>query len=87
MAEPTLLPPDPFADLPFPEFHALIDGDNFTFEDIDLDDLNLDVDFDLDLFASDRQLCSRCRRSQRRLPRSGLRRGDRPLPVPTVTAV
>jgi hypothetical protein len=56
MAEPTLLAPDPFADLPFPEFQAPVDGSNFAFEDFDLDDLDLDVDFDLDLFASDGQL-------------------------------
>ncbi|TKW36170.1 hypothetical protein SEVIR_2G423300v4 [Setaria viridis] len=59
MAEPTLLAPaapDPFADLPFPEFQAPVDGDDFAFEDFDLEDLDLDVDFDLDLFASDGQL-------------------------------
>ncbi|RLN35015.1 hypothetical protein C2845_PM03G14410 [Panicum miliaceum] len=56
MAEPTLLAPDPFADLPFTEFQAPVDGDNFAFEDFDLEDLDLDVDFDLDLFASDGQL-------------------------------
>ncbi|CAN6219717.1 unnamed protein product [Urochloa humidicola] len=59
MAEPTLLAPaapDPFADLPFPEFQAPFDNDNFALEDFDLEDLDLDVDFDLDLFASDGQL-------------------------------
>jgi len=56
MAEPALLAPDPFADLPFPEFQAPIDGESFAFEDFDLEDLDLDVDFDLDLFASDGQL-------------------------------
>ncbi|NP_001152144.2 bZIP transcription factor 60 [Zea mays] len=55
MAEPALLPPDPFADLPFPEFQAPIDGDSFALEDFDLEDLDLDVDFDLDLFGSDGQ--------------------------------
>lgn len=55
MAEPALLAPDPFADLPFPEFQAPIDGDSFALEDFDLEDLDLDVDFDLDLFASDGQ--------------------------------
>ncbi|KAL6657075.1 hypothetical protein ACP70R_004855 [Stipagrostis hirtigluma subsp. patula] len=58
MAEPTLLAPaapDPFADLPFPEFQAPAVDDGFAFEDFDLDDLDLDVDFDLDLFASDGQ--------------------------------
>jgi len=56
MAEPTLLAPaapDPFGDLSFPEFQAPADGDNFVFEDFDLEDLDLDVDFDLDPFASD----------------------------------
>ncbi|CAN6206278.1 unnamed protein product [Urochloa humidicola] len=59
MAEPTLLAPaapDPFADLPFPEFQAPFDSDNFALEDFDLEDLDLDIDFDLDLFASDGQL-------------------------------
>jgi len=56
MAEPALLAPDPFADLPFPEFQAPVDGESFAFEDFDLEDLDLDVDFDLDLFASDGQL-------------------------------
>ncbi|CAD6216899.1 unnamed protein product [Miscanthus lutarioriparius] len=56
MAEPALLALDPFADLPFPEFQAPVDGESFAFEDFDLEDLDLDVDFDLDLFASDGQL-------------------------------
>lgn len=56
MAEPALLAPDSFADLPFPEFQAPVDGESFAFEDFDLEDLDLDVDFDLDLFASDGQL-------------------------------
>lgn len=56
MAEPALLAPDPFADLPFSEFQAPVDGDGFAFEDFDLEDLDLDVNFDLDLFASDGQL-------------------------------
>ncbi|XP_062189291.1 bZIP transcription factor 60-like isoform X2 [Phragmites australis] len=58
MAEPSLFAPvaqDAFADLPFPEFQTPVD-DNFAFEVFDLEDLDLDVNFDLDLFASDGQL-------------------------------